>query len=126
MKSRKTLRHWTLVVFASLAIVCLAGCIYQKSVLIRETGPMIDSAQLGLVEPGRTTRQQLVDMFGPPTKAQKAPDGSETLEYVLVRRTTTSESIFMVFSSDKKETGGRVVSFEIRNGVLQRFWQKET
>ena len=106
-------------------LVSACGCLYQVQTRIRETGPIVDTAQLGRVEPGKTTREQLIKMFGTPTSVQNEPDGAEVLQYLTTRRTTTDKTLLGVFSSHKESTGATTVFFDVRDGIVQRAWQRE-
>jgi hypothetical protein len=112
-----------MVLFVSLVAtaVLLVGCVISDSKL-HYTG--ITDETLKQIQCGKTTRDQLVATFGEPSEQRVTDEGNEILSYKCTRKQDNSVIVFpIVLVDDEKETE-HTVSFELKDGIVQRYWKK--
>jgi hypothetical protein len=98
------------------------GCVVCKTDE-RYTG--IENQALKDVKCGRTTRDWVIESFGEPSEQILADDGSEILKYKCVR---TKDNKFVMFPPPivikGEEDIEHTVAFEVRDGIVQRYWKE--
>ena len=102
-----------------------AGCGSSNSTRsFGNSGPPPSSETLGKVKPGQTSREWVVTALGKPERASDEAEGKELLTY---EYTETVDSRVNAPFLNANETIKNVYSlhFEIKNGVVQRFWQEK-
>jgi len=112
-----------IALFVSLVVtaVLLVGCVISDSD-VYYTGIADDA--LKQVQCGKTTRDQLVAMFGEPSEQRVTDEGNEIVSYKCARKEDKSVIVFpIVIVDDDKETE-YTVSFELKDGIVQRYWKK--
>jgi hypothetical protein len=112
-----------MALFMSLVVtsVLLVGCVVSDSD-VRYTG--IADETLKQIQCGKTTRDQLVATFGEPSEQHVTDEGTEVLSYKCTRKQDSSLVVLpFVIVDDEKETE-HTVSFELKDGVVQRYWKK--
>ena len=111
-----------LFALAAATSVALAGCVISKSD-VRYTGIADDA--LAKVECGQTTEHRLWELFGRPSEQYETGDGAKVTTYNCTEQKDNSFAVCpFVFIKDEKERA-YTVSFEIRDGVVQRYWKGE-
>ncbi len=116
-------KHGEIALFASLVVtsVLLVGCVAIES-NVHDSG--VENSQLRQIELGRTTKDQLVAIVGEPTEQTMTEDGTEILRYKCTTKKDNQFILFpIVFVDDKKEIE-HSVSFEIKDGIVQRYWKE--
>ena len=112
-----------IALFVSLVVtsVLLVGCVISDSD-VHYTGIADDS--LKQVQCGKMTRDELVATFGEPSEQRVTDEGNEILSYKCTRKQDNSVIVFpIVLVDDEKETE-HTVSFELKDGIVQRYWKK--
>jgi hypothetical protein len=104
---------------ACCALIAAAGCIYVVHERVHDSGKELTELDLLRVKPGTTTRDELVQWFGPPTTVTRKTDGTEELAYVLIRQVSIRKTIMVVYQSGSSHTTTDVWLFEVRDGVIQ-------
>jgi hypothetical protein len=74
------------------------------------------------IEPGVTTKEWVVDIFGPPDREKRYQDGEELLVYENTKHTSSHFSLFLLFNSNTSEDSKETVSFKIKDGVVMKYW----
>ena len=109
-----------------LMIMCMTfnGCLINHRSHTRQTSPErpIPTSELEKIEPGTTTKEWVLDRFGMPTKTRHLKDGAEILLYETRNRTEHEFSFFFIFSTESSKETKETISFEIKDGVVQRYW----
>ena len=116
-----------IALFALLVVtsVLIAGCLVSDSEVsyVGRKRPIGNQA-LRQIECGQTTRDWLVAALGEPTEQSVTEDGTEILKYRCIETRDNEFVLFpIVFVDDEKETD-HSVSFEIKDGIVQRFWKE--
>ena len=123
----KPYKYNEIVLFAMLVVMSffLAGCLVSDSdVSYRGRKRPIGNQTLRQIECGQTTRDWLVAALGEPTEQSKTEDGTEILKYRCIETRDNAFVLFpIVFVDDEKETD-HSVSFEIKDGIVQRYWKE--
>lgn len=113
-------------VFILLLIICVLfnGCLIHHRSYTHQASPErpIPRHELEKVEPGVTTKEWVLDTFGAPTGERYLKDDVEILLYETRNRTEHEFSLFLIFSSESSEESKEILSFEIKDGVVQRYW----
>lgn len=118
-----------LIAASLLAIGCslpLTGCLIASSSSMHETGRRVSASTLSQIEPGETTESWLIAALGEPTTRMAINDGSgEILRYDYQRRRESSGAVFLLFAGSSSETIESSTYFEVKDGVVQRFWSEK-
>ena len=117
-------KHGKIVLLTSMLAlsVVLSGCVVYHG---DEQYTGVDDKKLKQIECGQTTKDWLVETFGEPTEQLTSDDGSEILKYKCVKKKDNQFVVFpppIVITDDKKVE--HVVAFEVRDGVVQRYWKE--
>ena len=101
------------------AMALFSGCVVSKTDE-NYIGPQ--KSQLRQIDYGRTTKDQLIEMFGQPAEQSVMQDGTEILSYKSIKEKDNSFVMFPppIVIQDKKAEEN-IISFEIRDGVVQRY-----
>ncbi len=101
---------------------CVASC-HERTDL---SGTLITDASLQQVVAGETTREWLIAAFGEPTRTEHLSDGTELVHYTYSESTHGSLAVLMLFYATSEKSGRQaVVYFEVKDGVVQRYWMEE-
>lgn len=112
-----------IALFASLVVTSalLVGCVVSDSE-VKYTG--VKDETLKQIECGETTKDQLVAIFGEPSEQSLTEEGVEILRYRCTKKQDNKFVLFpVVFVDDEKETKHTIV-FEVKNGIVQRYWKE--
>ena len=113
-----------IALFASLVVtsILLFGCVATES-NVHYSG--VENSQLRQIEPGRTTKDQLLAIVGEPTEESMAEDGSEILRYRCIEKKESSFAMFPppIAIEDKKEIEHTIV-FKLKDDIVQRHWKE--
>ena len=120
----KLYKHNEIALFVLLLamLVLMGGCVVYNA---DEQYTGVENKMLKEIECGQTTRDWLVETFGEPTELLTTDDGGEILRYKCVR---TKDNKFVMFPPpivihDDKQVE-HVVAFEVKDGVVQRYWKE--
>jgi hypothetical protein len=123
----KPYKYNEIVLFALLVVISfmLAGCLVSDSeVSYAGRKRPIGNQALRQIECGQTTRDWLVAALGEPTEKSLTEDGTEIFRYKCIETRDNEFILFpIVFVDDERETD-HSVSFEIKDGIVQRFWKE--
>lgn len=103
-----------------------SGCFYYSRQEVRTEGRKLTPEMLGRVEPGETTREDLVRMFGPPDRVSQPEPGREVLTYAYERRTQADRAIFLLMRSEKRLTEVKEYKFALEDGTVVRTWCEQS
>jgi hypothetical protein len=113
-----------IALYVSLVVtsVLLFGCVATES-NVHYSG--VENSQLQRIERGTTTKDQLLEIVGEPTKETMTEDGTEILKYKCTEKKDNKFAMFPppIAIEDKKETEHTVV-FKLRDGIVQRYWKE--
>ena len=121
MKLQKCSEIGLFVVLLAVSVL-VGGCIVSQT---DEQYTGIENDTLKQVECGQTTRDWVIETFGEPSEQILADDGSEILKYKCVRKKNNKFVMFpppIVINDDKDVV--HTVAFEIRDGIVQRYWKE--
>ena len=103
-------------------LVLMGGCVVYNA---DEQYTGVENKMLKEIECGQTTRDWLVATFGEPTELLMTDDGGEILRYKCVKKKDNKFVMFpppIVIHDDKQVE--HVVVFEVKDGVVQRYWKE--
>ena len=103
------------------ACVLLTGCLFTNKSYVRYSGKEVGDRTLTGVAIGETTKAMLISEIGEPS-TMEVRDGTETLRYESKKTVEKKSGLFLIFHNETKEEKVRTVSFEFRDGLLQRYW----
>ena len=120
----KLYKHNEIALFVSLLamLVLMGGCVVYNA---DEQYTGVENKMLKEIECGQTTRDWLVATFGEPTELLMTDDGGEILRYKCVKKKDNKFVMFpppIVIHDDKQVE--HVVVFEVKDGVVQRYWKE--
>jgi len=133
IKKKLDLKKIILFLFCGTMLLCLSGCM----VLVddHEVGESLSEHELEKIQPGRTTKQEVLEMFGPPlgiarrgeilnvptanprkTGLEKIP--SETFfELFAQKHSLTSDHIIYYYFSSKTSSIGGIILFAAKGST---------
>lgn len=112
------------VLFISLVLtsIIMAGCMVCDSD-VHYTG--VEDRELREIERGQTTRDQLIETFGEPSEQYTGENGAEILRYKCTKRTEKDFVLIPpVIVTNEQRTMEHFVAFEIKDGIVQRYWKE--
>jgi hypothetical protein len=112
-----------IVLLAIAGIVLTAtGCVvWNSDVSYGGKGAPLSNATLEQIEYGSTTKAWVLATLGEPTEQATPEEGVEVLKYQYSRTEDCNFVMpFVVVNDTKKDE--QTVYFEIRDGVVQRYW----
>lgn len=107
-----------------IMLMSLSGCLISHRSHTYQVSPdrPILKSDLEKIEPGVTTEEWVLNSFGTPTNTRHLKDNAEILLYETINKTERKLSLFLIFSTESSEETRETVSFEIKDGVVQRYW----
>lgn len=113
--------------------ICLVATMVAASVLITgcvvcETDEQytgVENNTLKEVKCGQTTRDWVIETFGEPNEQILTDDGGEILKYKCIRKKDNKFVMFPppIVIRDEKDVE-HTVAFEVRDGIVQRYWKE--
>ncbi len=119
------MRKWALALLSPCGLVgllAMGGCFSAQSSKTH-TGAMVGKETLKKVELGKTTKQWLITVLGEPTASSETPDGAEILKYESVEEVSNNTDTSFLGRATETIKTRRTHYFEIREGIVQRYWQ---
>ncbi len=110
---------------AGVVLLC-AGCLVQRDRTVRVHGQELSEVALAQIRQGVTTRAELIDTLGPPTRVYTTGRGTEVLVYEYRRDVHSSTQVFLLLSSNSSKTHITTHKFEVEDGVVLRQWTEST
>lgn len=106
-------------------IALLSGCIVSGKNRVATTGQPVAEQSLTLLEQGRTTEDQVLQLVGVPTRVVELGDQRKVYVYEWSRRQCSSTRILVLFSgSSSRETRG-ILNIEVVDGIVSRWWSEQ-
>ena len=103
-----------------------AGCfIIHTDKRVRESGVPVSSKTLNQVKPGETSEAWVLAALGEPSNRTVVEQGGSTTKILRYDHTTHKSDegrVFLLFSGETDETRVRRTYFEIKDGVVTRYW----
>ncbi|MBN1505739.1 MAG: hypothetical protein JW955_02775 [Sedimentisphaerales bacterium] len=114
----------SLIVIGSLLPV--AGCfIWNSDVSYGEKGAPLSTGTFKQIRCGETTRDWLIVTLGQPSEQSTTDAGGELLKYKYSKTEETNVVMpFVIVNDEKKRV--QTVYFEIKEGVVQKYWVETT
>ncbi|MGD2174113.1 MAG: hypothetical protein PVJ27_01830 [Candidatus Brocadiaceae bacterium] len=101
------------------------GCLFIYERSVDRSGDVVLKGKLEAAEEGVTTREDVLEAFGPPRQALKLEGGREVLIYVVETRTDVQMGVLLLFLWQDDLTTTTRHSFEFQDGVLVRQWTEQ-
>jgi len=116
-------RNLSILFTVLLTGILLTGCMVSQRSHTSDSSSnyLMSKAQLDGVEPGVTTKEWVLDVFGEPDRERHLQNGEEILVYENTKRKTSHVSIFLLFNSHNSEDIKEVISFRIKDGIVQSY-----
>lgn len=111
-----------------LPALLITGCVISARTDTSYT-PMrtrLSESTLSQIHPGSTTREWLIAACGAPTSQEVLPDGTQILKYEYTEKKTEDFTLIFLIHSESSKEQRNVTYFEIRDGVVARYWQEST
>lgn len=103
---------------------CLTGCVSGRSdTRYGPSGPSVGRKTLRQIEPGQTSKEWVLGTLGTPTTETATPEGTELLTYEYTKKTDVDFNFCPFLSFDDKKEERTVIYFEVRNGIVTRYWK---
>ncbi len=114
-----------LVVAYVLIGAFLSGCISGRSdVSYGPKGPAVGPETTRQIEIGSTSKEWVLGTFGAPSTETATPEGTEILKYVYTKKVDSDFDAFLFLSFDDEREERTVYYFEIKDGIVTRFWKE--
>ena len=104
----------------------MPGCLVVagSQTVYGQSGEPVSESTLSEIEPGKTTKDWLVGVMGQPTSKADLSEGGEIYIYEYVQTKHDSAVIFLLLSANNKVQQRKKVFFEIKDGVVQKYWRE--
>ncbi|MFQ5736052.1 MAG: outer membrane protein assembly factor BamE [Thermodesulfobacteriota bacterium] len=104
--------------FIALPLLALiAGC---GTFVTHTEGTKIEKESVRSIEPGKTTRQQVIDTFGAPAKVTRA-DGTEKMTYVFKEKQVPSYLGGLIENETRAREESRTLEITVSEGVVRSY-----
>ena len=107
----------------SVWVLLCAGCITICSRVQEDSSTGPNQVSVQQVQPGKTTKEWVIKTFGKPPTETKLSDGTEILKYQYTKKTRSDVDFLFLFDSHTKRESTTNVYFEIKDGVVQKYWR---
>jgi len=106
----------------------LTGCLIttRSDTSYTPVKPQITESTLSRVEPGITTKEWVIAACGSPTSRDLLPDGTEILKYEYKEKKDEELNLIFLIHSESTKEKRSVTYFEIKDGIVTRYWQEST
>jgi hypothetical protein len=112
------------VVFAG-GITLLTGCVSNhSSTSYQPQDPAIGQASLKAIKAGKTTKDELLGIFGAPSGQSASADGTETLKYNYGKNKSGNFEVWPFVDLHDNKEEHMTICFEIKNGVVTKYWKE--
>jgi len=114
-------RKIALFAAAAMTSILVVGCM----VIDNETYYTgVEDQTLKQIEAGKTTKDSLVAALGQPSEQELTEDSTEILRYTCTKKLDNTFVLFpVVVINDERETK-HTVAFELKDGIVQRYWKE--
>ncbi len=124
MSQRSRIASVGIVVLCVVGAFVLGGCISGRSdVTYGPKGPAASNKTLRYIRCGQTSKEWVIGTLGTPTSETATPEGTELLKYEYTKETDVDFSFCPFMDFDDKKEERTVYYFEIRDGVVIKFWR---
>lgn len=113
-----------LVLLCAIGVFALCGCISGRSdVTYGPKGPAVSNSTLRHIRCGETSKEWVLGTLGVPSSQTATPEGTEILRYEYTKETDVDFTFCPFMDFDDKKEERTVYLFEIRDGIVIRFWR---
>ena len=84
---------------------------------------MVSQKTLDRIEPGTTSKSELVALLGEPTRKEELSDGAELYTYNYVKKTEKNVTVLLLLAVHEDDEDRNRLYFEIEDDVVRKFWQ---
>jgi outer membrane protein assembly factor BamE (lipoprotein component of BamABCDE complex) len=125
--NRSALR--TMLMCACGLAMCLAagGCLVSSHARVSygKSGPPVSDETLSRVEEGKTTKAWLLSVLGKPAGTKQVDDETEILTYEYTKKESANFHVLVLLGTSAKNEKHTRLYFEVRNDLVQRWWQEQ-
>lgn len=100
-----------------LVLLAAFGC---AATAVKSEGTRLDRESLKNVEPGVTTRDSLLNLFGAPAESS-TEDGEETLRYVFSEEKTPTYLGGVIEARVSARTATTTLEFTLKDGIVKSY-----
>ena len=118
----KSLRQFVSLAIGIALLMLAGGCLVTSGKHTSESGAKVSHVTLDQIRPGETTESWLIAAAGEPSSRRPIDEHSSILRYDHVTTTSSSGTVFLLFSGGSTKKQSTSVIFEVRDGVVQRYW----
>lgn len=123
---RTMIQQMLALMLAAAFLFAAAGCLVTSSSKMEESGTKVSEVTLNQIRPGETTEAWLLAAVGEPTSRRDAGEGTSILRYEHVTTTSKGGTVFLLFAGGSKKEKSSSVIFEVKDGVVQRYWTESS
>ncbi len=116
-----------LLPLAALALGALAGapgCLVHTNNRTVYTGKYIGPETMAQIEPGKSRKDFVEAVLGPPTTTTMLDDGTELWKWSYTRRRTSSGTVFLLVDADSHTESEGAAYVMFRDGVVEKSWRE--
>lgn len=108
--------------FVLISFLALSGC---STVMLSSEGTGIDKSKLSSLKLGETSRQDVVDSFGPPSETQSV-EGGEKIVYTFKARKAPTFFFGVIQNDAGALEESTILEVNIKDGVVESYKYKST
>ena len=116
-------RRMCVLVMVMILCPTIAGCFITNRHYTNQTSPgrELSKSQIKRIEPGKTTKEWIMQAFRMPTRQRTFDEGEETWEYERSYRTETESSVFFLIHTENVTRTRETLIIEIKDGIVQSY-----
>jgi hypothetical protein len=115
----------SLVVVLTCGITLFSGCVHSSSSThYQPQDPAIGQASLKAIKAGKTTKDELLGIFGAPSGQSASADGTEMYKYNYGKNKSGSFEFWPFVDLHDNKEERMTICFEVKNGVVTKCWKE--
>ena len=116
-------RRMCVLVIVMILCPIIAGCFITTRHYTNQTSPgrELSKSQIKRIEPGKTTKEWVMQTFGMPTRQWTFDEGEETWEYERSYRTEAETNVFFLIHTENVTRTRETLIIEIKDGIVQSY-----
>lgn len=120
---------WTKSRYICLGVVMMlsscSGCILNVTSHTSRSGELVPLRLIDRLIIGETTKEWVIENFGPPSTYIAGTSGKETLRYEALEKERDHVNMLLIIDVNDSKVTEHVLTVEFKDGILEDYYQEE-